>query len=174
MGYFFPKISSFKFLVFSYSNWARCIDSHISISGSCFFLASKQQTISQFFSEVEHMALFATICELQWSLYLLTDLTLQCDHPLVLYCDNQSALHIIANPIFHEKTKYLEINYHLNNRMKEKESLNEYFNRFSKLINQMKSRRDTINNQRIVYEIMNSLIENFDHVVAIIEETKDL
>ena len=43
-----------------------------------------------------------------------------------------------------------------NEKMKENESLNEYFNRLSKLVNQMKSHGDTIdyhnqNNDRILY-----------------------
>jgi hypothetical protein len=73
----------------------------------------KQFTVSRSSSDAEYHALAAATCELQWILYLLQDLQISCVKPPVLYCDNLSAIHIAANPVFHECTKHLEIDYHI-------------------------------------------------------------
>ncbi|KAL0437398.1 UNVERIFIED_CONTAM: hypothetical protein Sradi_0447700 [Sesamum radiatum] len=55
----------------------------------------------------------ATVCELKWISYLLRDFGVSVGAPIPLHCDNQAALHIIANPIFHEHTKHLDIDCHI-------------------------------------------------------------
>jgi len=45
--------------------------------------------------------------------FVLKDLQLTCSRVPVICCDNQSALYIAANPVFHKRTKNLEIDYHI-------------------------------------------------------------
>jgi hypothetical protein len=118
---FFPRNSSLQIKGYTDADWAGCKDTRRSISGQCFFLGhslvswrtKKQLTVSRSSSEAEYRALASASCELQWLTYLLRDLEVQCIKPPVLYCDNQSAIYIAANPVFHERTKHLEIDCHI-------------------------------------------------------------
>lgn len=73
----------------------------------------KQKTVSRSSAEAEYRALAMTTCELKWIHYLLLDLQIPVPMSTALYCDSKAALHITANLVFHERTKYLDIDCHV-------------------------------------------------------------
>ena len=51
-------------------------------------------------------------CELVWIKQLLGELKFAEIGHMELVCDNQPALHIASNPVFHKRTKHIEIDCH--------------------------------------------------------------
>jgi hypothetical protein len=63
-------------------------------------------------AKAEYRAMTGTCYELSWLRSLLLDLRILHPKQTLLYCDNTAALHIVINPVFHNKTRYIEMNCH--------------------------------------------------------------
>ena len=72
----------------------------------------KQKSVALSSVEVEYMAASQASCEALWLHKLLVDLFDQELRPTLSYYDNQSCIQLFENPVFHDRSKYIEIRYH--------------------------------------------------------------
>ncbi|XP_016196122.1 uncharacterized protein LOC107637199 [Arachis ipaensis] len=122
LGIFFSSANDLKLTRFCDADWATCADTRRSITGHCFYLrnsliswkSKKQSTVARSSSEAEYRALASATCQAQWLSFVMKDLSVPLTESITLFCDKHSAIHHLAtNPIFHERTKHIEVDYHI-------------------------------------------------------------
>ena len=74
--------------------------------------SKKQPTVSKSSGEAEYRAMSQAAAEVTWLVRLMFQLGIPHSQPVTLHCDNQSALQIVKNLVFHERTKHIEIDCH--------------------------------------------------------------
>ena len=79
---------------------------------SNFLKSKKQNVVARSSAEAEYRAMTNATFELVWIKQLLQELKFCKVSPIKLVYDNQAALHIASNSVFHEWTKHIEIDYH--------------------------------------------------------------
>ena len=81
-------------------------------AGCCVSWKSQlQSVVALSTTEAEYIAVTESIKEAIWLQGLLSEINVFKGKSLI-YTDSQSALHLCKNPIFHERTKHIEVKYH--------------------------------------------------------------
>jgi len=105
---------------YSDSDLAGDIDTRRSTTGVLFFLGNnlitwqsqKQKVVALSSCEAEYMAATTAACQGIWLARLIAELRGQEAGATKLFVDNQSAIALSRNPVFHDRSKHIDVRYH--------------------------------------------------------------
>jgi hypothetical protein len=119
-GLRYTASNDIQFHGFIDSDWAGSAEDRKSTSCMCFSLGSamiswgrrKQKFVALSTVETEYIATCEACTEAIWLRKLISDLFDQIPKSTIIHCDNQSYIRLSEHPVFHERSKHIEINYY--------------------------------------------------------------
>ena len=102
------------------SDWVACPNTRRSVTGYIVkfgdslvsWKSKKQQTVSRSSAEAEYRSMASAVAEVTWLIGLFNELNVSIQMPITVWSDSKSAIQLAANPVFHERTKHIEIDCH--------------------------------------------------------------
>ncbi|CAH9095526.1 unnamed protein product, partial [Cuscuta europaea] len=119
-GLAFGKMRDSSLVTFTDAGWASdpddCRSQHgfsVYYGGNLVSWSSrKQQVVSRSSTEAEYRAIAFAAAELIWIRQLLQEMGTPFTPPPIILCDNLSATFLTANPVFHQRSKHIKIDFH--------------------------------------------------------------
>ncbi|GJR58708.1 secreted RxLR effector protein 161-like protein [Tanacetum coccineum] len=116
-GILIPRDGGTNLLAYCDSDWLGCPMTQRTRTGYLLLFGGapiswktkKQSVVSKSSAEAEYLAMSNAVSEILWMRWLLGELDMAPIGPTALFCDNQAARHIANNPVFHERTKHVEM-----------------------------------------------------------------
>ena len=120
MDYGTKKMDEVKLHGFTDADWTGSPTDRKSTSGGIFSIEStivswysrKQRSMALSSVEVEYMEAIQDACEAIWMRNILVGLFGSHLYRTVIHCDNQSCTKLSINPMFHDRSKHIDIRYH--------------------------------------------------------------
>ncbi|GJT99778.1 putative ribonuclease H-like domain-containing protein [Tanacetum coccineum] len=119
LGLWYPKYSPFDLEAFSNSDYARASLDRKSTIGGCQFLGKrliswqckKQTIVANSTTEAKYVAAANCCGQMLWIQNQMLEYGFNFMNTKI-YIDNESTIYIVKNPVFHSKTKHIEIRHH--------------------------------------------------------------
>ncbi|GKD38771.1 uncharacterized mitochondrial protein-like protein, partial [Tanacetum coccineum] len=136
-GILLPNTTKTGLVAYCDADWLGCPLSRRSRPGYVLLLggapiswkSKKQLVVSRSSAEAEYRSMATAVSEIMWVRWLLKELDVVVVGPTPLFCDNLAAKHIANNPIFHERTKHVEMDcYFVRERAERKEIVPVHIN----------------------------------------------
>lgn len=119
-GIWYTVVPNFKLFGFSDSDWASSLDDRKSTSGNVFnmgsgaitWMSKKQATVALSTAEAEYISATTAASQIVWLRKMLNDVQQKQEEGTELFCDNKSTIAMIKNPVFHGRTKHIDLRFH--------------------------------------------------------------
>ncbi|XP_020578757.1 uncharacterized protein LOC110023608 [Phalaenopsis equestris] len=119
-GLFYSSSNNFKLVGYSDSDWAGDMDDIKSTTGFVFFIgdtaftwmSKKQPIVTLSTCEAEYVAATSCVCHAIWLRNLLKEISLPQEEAIKICIDNKSAIALAKNPVFHDRSKHIDMRYH--------------------------------------------------------------
>jgi hypothetical protein len=123
--------SEIGLLGYSDSDWDGSVANWKSTLGCCFtfessmisWISKKKSCVELNMDEAKYVAASAEGHEVVWLQKLLTRLFNILMEAICILCDNKSCIKLLENPVFHDRSKHIEISYHYIRDMVQKEAV---------------------------------------------------
>lgn len=121
LGIFYKKGgSNMKLMAFTDNDYAGDLDDRRSTSGFVFMLGSgavswsskKQYVVALSTTEAEYIAAALCACQCVWLRRVLEKIGVEEKTSTEIMCDNSSTIQLSKNPVFHGKSKHIDVRFH--------------------------------------------------------------